>query len=134
ADLNFERAAYLRDSLNALNKAKERNTVVLSESTRADIVGFADDGQQVAVQVFHVHGGRITGERGWVADRSDDLDLTELLEPFLLQLYDEVGVEIPPQILSSVEADPTLVELLGTRRGGNVEIRVPLRGNKRVLL
>src|SRR5690606_1977137 len=61
ANLNFERAAYLRDSLNALNKAKERNTVVLSESTRADIVGFADDGQQVAVQVFHVHGGRITG-------------------------------------------------------------------------
>lgn len=134
ADLNFEKAAVLRDSLAALNKAKERNTVVLPESTRADIVGFADDGQQVAVQVFHVHGGRITGERGWVADRSDDRDLTELLETFLLQLYDEFDVDIPPLVLSSVEADESLVELLAKRRGTKVEVRVPLRGDRRVLL
>ena len=86
ADLNFERAAVLRDQLAGLAKARERNTVVLPETTRADVVGFADDGQQVAVQIFHIRGGRITGERGWIADRSDDRDLAELLEPFLLQL------------------------------------------------
>lgn len=134
ADLNFEKAAVLRDSLAALQKAKERNTVVLPESTRADVVGFADDGQQVAVQVFHIHAGRITGERGWVADRADDQDLTELLEPFLLQLYDEFDVDIPPLVLSSVEADDSLVELLRQRRGTKVEVRVPLRGDRRVLL
>ncbi len=134
ADLNFEKAAVLRDSLEALRRAQEKNSVVLTEDTRADIVGFADDGQQIAVQAFHVHGGRITGERGWVADRTDDRDLTELLESFLLQLYTENGVEVPPLILSSVEAENTLMDLLGTRRGAKVEIRVPLRGDKRMLL
>ncbi len=135
ADLNFEKAAVLRDSLGALRKAQEKNSVVLSEDTRADIVGFADDGQQVAVQAFHVHAGRITGERGWVADRTDDRDITELLESFLLQLYAENGgVEVPPLILSSVEAEHTLVDLLAARRGAKVDIRVPLRGDKRMLL
>ena len=135
ADLNFEKAAVLRDSLGALRKAQEKNSVVLSEDTRADVVGFADDGQQVAVQVFHVHGGRITGERGWVADRTDDRDITELLESFLLQLYAENGgVEVPPLILSSVEAEHTLIDLLAARRGAKVDIRVPLRGDKRMLL
>ncbi|MGV8844902.1 excinuclease ABC subunit UvrC [Tessaracoccus sp.] len=134
ADLNFEKAAVLRDSLEALRRAQEKNSVVLTEDTRADIVGFADDGQQIAVQAFHVHGGRITGERGWVADRTDDRDLTELLESFLLQLYTENGVEVPPLILSSVEAEHTLMDLLGARRGAKVDIRVPLRGDKRMLL
>ncbi|RMB59711.1 excinuclease ABC subunit UvrC [Tessaracoccus antarcticus] len=134
ADLNFEKAAVLRDSLGALRRAQEKNSVVLTEDIRADIVGFADDGQQVAVQAFHVHGGRITGERGWVADRTDDRDITELLESFLLQLYSENGVEVPPLILSSVEAEHTLVDLLAARRGAKVDIRVPLRGDKRMLL
>ena len=133
-ELNFERAAVLRDSLEALEKVRERNSVVLPDSTRADVVGFADDGRQISVQVFHIHAGRITGERGWVADRADDQDITELLEGFLLRLYNGDDVEIPPEVISSVEADSSLAELLGQRRGGRVQIRVPLRGDKRVLL
>ncbi len=134
ADLNFEKAAVLRDSLAALEKAKERNSVVMSDATRADVVGFADDGQQVAVQVFHVHDGRIAGERGWVADRADDRDLTELLDAFLLQLYSDGEAPVPPLVLSSVEAEKSLEVLLSERRGGPVQIKVPLRGDKRVLL
>lgn len=134
ADLNFEKAAVLRDSLGALERAREKQSVVMTESTHADVVGFADDGMQVAVQIFHVQGGRITGERGWIADRADDRDLTELLEPFLLQLYTEHDAQVPPLILTSVEADDALVELLAQVRGGKVEIRVPLRGDRRVLL
>ena len=133
AELNFERAAVLRDQLAGLAKARERNTVVLSEDTRADVVGFADDGQQVAVQVFHIRGGRITGERGWIADRSDDRDLAELLESFLLQLY-AADSPPPPLILSSVPAEPELVALLEEIRGARVKVRVPLRGDKRTLL
>ena len=133
AELNFERAAVLRDQRAGLAKARERNTVVLSEDTRADVVGFADDGQQVAVQVFHIRGGRITGERGWIADRSDDRDLAELLESFLLQLY-AADSPPPPLILSSVPAEPELVALLEEIRGARVKVRVPLRGDKRTLL
>ncbi|HHT13752.1 MAG TPA: excinuclease ABC subunit UvrC [Propionibacterium sp.] len=133
ADLNFERAAVLRDSLAALKKVQEKNSVVLSDGLRVDIVGLADDGHQVAVQVFHVVDGRIRGERGWIADRADDRSLTELLEAFLEQLYTD-DLEIPPHILSSVEAEDTLIAHLSDRRGAKVDIRVPLRGEKRALL
>ncbi|HJE51834.1 MAG TPA: excinuclease ABC subunit UvrC [Tessaracoccus flavescens] len=133
ANLNFERAAVLRDSLSALKRVREKNSVVLSDGLRADVVGFADDGQQVAVQVFHVVDGRILGERGWIADRSDDAPLTELLEAFLATLYTD-DLEIPPHIFSSVEAEDTIVDHLSERRGSSVSIRVPLRGEKRALL
>ncbi|WGT48081.1 excinuclease ABC subunit UvrC [Tessaracoccus lacteus] len=133
ADLNFEKAAVLRDSLAALKRVQEKNSVVLKEGVRADVVGFADDGRQVAVQVFHVVDGRILGERGWIADRADETPITELLEAFLRQLYAE-DQEIPPKIYSSVEAEPELEALLTVRRGANVAIRVPLRGAKRALL
>ncbi len=133
AELNFERAAVLRDQLAGLAKARERNTVVLPDATQADVVGFADDGQQVAVQIFHIRAGRITGERGWIADRADDADLAELLEPFLLQLYTRDNPP-PPLILSSVPAEPELVAVLAELRGGKVDLRVPVRGDKRTLL
>ena len=133
ADLNFERAAVLRDSLTALRSVQEKNSVVLTDGLRADVVGLADDGQQVAVQVFHVVDGRILGERGWIADRADDRSLTDLLEAFLEQLYAE-DQEIPPHILASVEAETTVAAHLSARRGAGVSIKVPLRGEKRRLL
>lgn len=132
--LNFERAAILRDSLGALKKVQEKQSVVFMDGTRADVVGFAEDANQVAVQIFHVVDGRILGERGWVADRLDDTPLTELMELFLGQLYAAEDAQIPPLILSSVEADAAVAEVLGERRGARVEIRVPLRGEKRALL
>ena len=132
-DLNFERAAVLRDSLTALKSVQEKNSVVLTDGLRADVVGLADDGQQVAVQVFHVVDGRILGERGWIADRADDRSLTDLLEAFLEQLYAE-DQEIPPHILASVEAETTVAAHLSARRGAGVSIKVPLRGEKRRLL
>lgn len=85
------------------------------------------------MQIFHVRGGRITGERGWIADRTDDRDLAELLESFLLQLYTADNPP-PPLVLSSVPAEPELVALLEEMRGARVEVRVPARGDKRALL
>ncbi len=134
SDLNFERAANLRDSLVALKKVQEKQAVVLSDDTRADVIGFAEDPAQVAVKIFHVHDGRILGERGWVADRTDDRPLTELLEAFIGQLYEAEDAQIPPLILSSIDAEPALVKVLEERRGGRVEIRVPMRGEKAALM
>ena len=134
ADLNFERAANLRDSLVALKKVQEKQAVVLSDDTRADVIGFAEDPAQVAVKIFHVHDGRILGERGWVADRTDDRPLTELLEAFIGQLYEAEDAQIPPLILSSIDAEPALVKVLEERRGARVEIRVPMRGEKAALM
>jgi len=134
--LEFEKAARLRDDLGALHKALEKQAVVLGDGTDADVVAFAEDPLEVAVQIFYVRGGRIRGQRGWVADRVEEGDTGDLVEQFLLQLYaGEEGDAIPREIL--VPALPpdleTLEQLLAERRGSRVSIRVPQRGDKRAL-
>ncbi|NYG57768.1 excinuclease ABC subunit C [Nocardioides daedukensis] len=134
--LDFEKAARLRDDLGALNKALEKQAVVLGDGTDADVIAVAEDPLEVAVQIFYVRGGRIRGQRGWVADRVEEGDTGQLVENFLLQLYGgEEGDTIPREIL--VPALPpeleTMEELLAERRGGRVAIRVPQRGDKKTL-
>ncbi|WP_407446138.1 excinuclease ABC subunit UvrC [Rhodococcus sp. (in: high G+C Gram-positive bacteria)] len=109
-ELDFETAARLRDDLGALRKALEKQAVVLGDGTDADIVAFADDDLEVAVQVFHVRGGRVRGQRGWVVEKSGDVldrpdgrntpgeatehvgdveEVSLLVEQFLTQFYGE---------------------------------------------
>src|SRR5690348_13036744 len=134
---DYERAARLRDDLGALQKALEKQAVVFGDGTDADVIALAEDPLEVAVQIFYVRGGRIRGQRGWVADRVEEGGTPELVENFLLQLY--AGAEdddtIPREIL--VPALPpdtaTFEELLSERRGSRVRIRVPQRGDKRTL-
>jgi excinuclease ABC subunit C len=99
------------------------------------VVALAEDPLEVAVQIFHVRGGRIRGRRGWVADRSDDGTAADLVEHFLLQLYGE-GENIPREVLVPVLPTDavTLEALLSELRGARVAIRVPARGDKKTLL
>ncbi|MCX6402300.1 MAG: excinuclease ABC subunit UvrC [Propionibacteriales bacterium] len=138
--LDFEKAARLRDDLGAMQKALEKQAVVLSDGSDADVIALAEDPLEVAVQVFYVRGGRIRGQRGWVADRTDDGDTSALVEYFLLQLYAGVAPEdardaVPREILVP-EVPPeseTFEQLLTDLRGSKVEIRVPQRGDKKTL-
>ena len=139
ADLDFERAARLRDDLGALNRALEKQAVVLGDGTDADVIALEDDPLEVAVQIFHVRGGRVRGQRGWVAERTEDTDLGGLVERFVLQLYaGESGEAVPREILVPVLPDPddttALEELLTELRGSRVRLRVPQRGDKRALM
>jgi excinuclease ABC subunit C len=137
---DYERAARLRDDIAALQRAMEQNAVVLGDATDADVVALAEDPLEVAVHVFYVRGGRIRGQRGWVADKADDAPTGALVERFLLQLYGEQGNgSIPREILvPALPNDPdevrALTELLEGLRGGRIELRVPRRGDKRALL
>ncbi|CAN5241902.1 excinuclease ABC subunit UvrC [soil metagenome] len=138
-DLDFEKAARLRDDLQAMQRALEKQAVVLGDGADADVIGLSEDPLEVAVQIFHVRGGRIRGQRGWVADRTDDSGTAELVEGFLLQLYagtDDEWDTIPREILVPQlppEAD-TLETLLAELRGAKVQIRVPQRGDKKTLM
>lgn len=134
-ELDFERAARLRDDLGAMERALEKQAVVLGDGADADVIALAEDPLEVAVQIFYVRGGRIRGQRGWVADRVDEGGTDKLVEDFLLQLYAGDPESIPREIL--VPAMPpdtaTFEQLLGDLRGGKVAIRVPQRGDKKSL-
>ncbi|NHC21728.1 excinuclease ABC subunit UvrC [Nocardioides sp. IC4_145] len=133
--MDFEKAARLRDDLGAMQRALEKQAVVLGDGADADVIALAEDPLEVAVQIFYVRGGRIRGQRGWVADRVDEGDTPELVSDFLLQLYAGDPESVPREIL--VPALPTDVatfeELLTELRGSKVAIRVPQRGDKKTL-
>ncbi|WP_370200054.1 excinuclease ABC subunit UvrC [Aeromicrobium sp.] len=133
----YELAAKYRDDVGALRRALEKQTVVLGDGTDADVLGFVDDPLEVAVQIFSVRGGRIRGQRGWVADKADEADFPELVQRAVMTLYENTATEaIPRQVLvPELPADVDAVtELLTELRGGPVRIRVPQRGDKKRLL
>src|SRR5260221_934701 len=83
----FEREARLRDDLQALQRALEKQAVVLPDGTNCDVIGLVEDQLEAAVQVFYVRDGRVRGQRGWVVDKVEDLSTGELVEHFLGQVY-----------------------------------------------
>ncbi len=135
ASQEYERAARLRDDIRALERALERQAVVLADSTDCDMIAFAEDELEAAVQVFYVRGGRIRGQRGWVVDKVEDVTTADLVEHFLIQVYSESD-SVPREVL--VPAQPpeedAMTELLSEQRGGPVRLRVPQRGDKKTLL
>ncbi|MFI5894825.1 excinuclease ABC subunit UvrC [Actinoplanes sp. NPDC051513] len=138
AELEFERAARLRDDIAALRRAMEKQTVVLGDGTDADVVAFAEDPLEAAVQVFHVRDGRVRGQRGWVVEKVEDLTTGDLVHHFCSQMYGDVQGEgdVPRELLVPALPDDAdaLADWLSEHRGSRVQLRVPHRGDKRALL
>jgi excinuclease ABC subunit C len=138
----YELAARLRDDLGALNKALEKNAVVLADKTDADVFALADDELEAAVQVFFVRGGRIRGQRGWVVEKESE-DVPELMGHLLQQVYGDQALDaggspdqVPREVLVPIvpAESEALAAWLGTLRGHRVDLRVPQRGDKRSLM
>jgi excinuclease ABC subunit C len=145
----YERAARMRDDLRALERALEKQAVVLGDGTDCDVIALAEDPLEAAVQVFYVRGGRVRGQRGWVVEKVEDVTTSELVEHFLGQVYGETAVNtaetgaasganggVPREVLvPELPPSPEAVtEWLAERRGGQVSLRVPQRGDKKALL
>jgi len=153
---DYEQAARLRDDIGALERATEKNAVVLQDGTDADIFALVGDELEAAVQVFHVRDGRIRGQRGWIVEKVEDISDGELVEHLLQQVYGaeedaltgngsrsrgepaaastRTGV-VPREVLVPVMPPDTaqVSAWLSGLRGSRVDVRVPQRGDKREL-
>lgn len=130
----YEVAAKMRDQLANVNKVIERQQMASSKAEDMDVIGLAEDELEASFQVFFVRRGRVTGRKGFVVDKVEDLEQGELISKFLERTY--ADAEVPRQLLVPVEPNEReLIERwLCDLRGSKVQVRVPQRGEKRALL
>ncbi|MFT4057432.1 MAG: excinuclease ABC subunit UvrC, partial [Novosphingobium sp.] len=133
-DLDFERAAMLRDRLRAATFIQGSQAINAEGLDNADIFAMASKGGQVGVQAFFIRGGQNWGHRAFFPTHTEGLSEEEVMQAFLAQFYEEV----PPARCILVdrelpEAD-LIAEALRESAGGKVEISVPQRGNRRNLM
>ena len=130
----YEVAAKLRDQLANVNKVIERQQMASSRPEDMDVIGLAEDELEAAFQIFFVRRGRVTGRKGYVVDKVEDLEPDELMSKFLERVY--ADADVPRQVLVPVEpSERELIESwLRQLRGSKVSIRIPQRGEKRALL
>ena len=134
---DFEQASVLRDDLAALERVLEKSVVVLPDDTYADVVGLVHDDLQSAVQTFSVRGGRIVGQRGFIMENSVEATSESLMTDALMHIYaTATKEEIPVEVLVSHEPESasSLADLLGVIREAQISVRVPARGDKRILM
>ena len=136
AVLEYEKAARLRDRLQSVAKAIEKQQIVGEKSEDLDLIGIAQDELEAAIQIFYVRKGRVVGRKGFILDKVEDLSQSGLIDRIIESLYgDEPVLGVPKMVLvpDLPIAIATYEEWLSFQRGSKVEIRIPQRGDKREL-
>jgi excinuclease ABC subunit C len=130
----FEEAARYRNRLFSVRHLAERQAADKRAVGTIDVIGIAVDGDRAAVQVFPLRDGRLIDRYGFHLENAAGQEVAALLEAFAVEYYGSAP-SVPPQIVVPREATDTeaLEEFLSERRGSRVEVRAPLRGEKRRL-
>jgi excinuclease ABC subunit C len=134
-NLEFERAAYIRDQVRDIEQVMERQQVLRTVHTDQDVIAFAREEGSAVVQVFYIRGGKLIGSEPFALQNTEGEDDQHLLGSFLTQFY-ESAAQVPPNILLAdhVEEPMIIEQWLGQKGGHKVEIQVPRRGEKKKLV
>lgn len=136
SNMDYERAAIIRDQLTAIEKVVERQKIVSQDKLDSDVIAFARDDRNACVQVFFVRAGRLIGREYFVLEGTHEADDTELVQAFVKQFYAEAA-HIPHRVLlpTEIEEDQIIEKWLHESRGGKkVRLVVPRRGKKKDLV
>ena len=133
--LEFERAARLRDQVQAIQRVSEDQKVVSLRSQDIDVIAMAQERNEAWVEAFFIRKGKLVGRDHFIMDGALDEEEGRVLATFVQQFYDRASY-VPPTILLQHPADdtPLLTEWLTGKRGTSVQLHVPMRGERRRLV
>jgi excinuclease ABC subunit C len=133
--LEFERAAFLRDQIQAVSRVMQSQKVVSTAGGDEDVIAFAQEKDEACVQIFFVRGGKVIGREHFILEGTQDEEPSQIMSSFLRQFYDSAPY-VPPKLLLQTEAeDMALIQgWLEGKRGSKVRLYVPQRGEKRKLV
>lgn len=136
AKLQFERAADLRDKINAIKYIDEKQNVTVVNNVDADVFAFAAKDNDLAFEVLFIRAGKMTGRDSFMLDGASGIDDEILMGNFLSQYYGREGTAPPSLIITSCMPEDTLMlcEYLADKRHGTVEIRHAQRGRYKELV
>jgi len=130
-ELNFERAATIRDQIQAIDRVVERQRVISPDRIDSDVVAMARADGEACVQIFFIRGGKLIGREYFILEGTEDESDREVVSEFLKQFYSEAA-QVPPQVLlpNDIEEVRIIQQWLHSRRGGQrVELVVPKSGS-----
>jgi len=133
--LDFEKAAQLRDQINAIDQIVEKQKVINTKTADEDVIAFARADGDACVQVFFIRSGKLVGRDYFVLEGTADEENNEIMTSFLKQFYDQ-ATTIPPRIMLPQEVDEHMIirDWLKSKRGADVLLKVPRRGKHKELL
>lgn len=135
-NLNYEKAAVLRDQIQAIERVVERQKIISNERKDSDVIAMARSKGEACVQVFFIRSGKLIGREYFILEGTEDEHNADILEEFIKQFYSQAAY-IPNKVLlpQEVEEARIIKEWLNTRRGGEkVQIVVPKRGQSKDLV
>ena len=135
AGMEFERAAQLRDQIQAMDAVYEKQRIATVGLEDRDVAAVAQAGNLACVQMFYVRKGRLQGQEHFILEGAPGATTAEILGEFITQYYQDAPALPPEVLLSESVEDATLIATwLGERRRGRVEVHVPQRGDKKHLV
>ena len=132
----FEKAATLRDQINAIDRVVEKQKVITSDQRDSDVLAMARSDGEACVQIFFIRNGKLMGREYFVLEGTEETSNAEVISEFMKQFYSEAAT-IPEQVLlpNEIEEAQIIKQWLKSRRGGQkVELLVPKSGTSQELV